>query len=43
MGLKVELFETIKKFGIETIIRTLQQMTDKYGSFYEPDRYLTAI
>src|ERR687885_437179 len=42
MGLKVELFETIKKFGIETIIKTLQQMTDKYGSFYEPNRYLIA-
>jgi enoyl-CoA hydratase / 3-hydroxyacyl-CoA dehydrogenase len=42
MGLKVEFFETIKKFGIETIIKTLQQMTDKYGSFYEPNRYLIA-
>lgn len=40
MGIKVELFKTIEKFGIDNIVRTLMNLRDKYGSFYEPDRYL---
>jgi enoyl-CoA hydratase/3-hydroxyacyl-CoA dehydrogenase len=40
MGLKVELFTTIAKFGIQSIVRTLTQLQQMYGPFYEPDRYL---
>ena len=40
MGLKVDLFTTLEKFGIENIVKSLREMEVKYGSFYEPDRYL---
>ena len=40
MGLKVELFETVESYGIESIVDTLRNMTRDYGSVYEPDRYL---
>lgn len=40
MGLKRELFSTVEDFGIDNIVRTLQEMSSKYGSFYAPDEYL---
>jgi enoyl-CoA hydratase/3-hydroxyacyl-CoA dehydrogenase len=40
MGLKTDLFTTFEKFGIENIVKSLREMEVKYGSFYEPDRYL---
>ena len=42
MGLKEKLFITIEKFGIINVIKTLRDLQSKYGSFYEPDRYLIA-
>ena len=42
MGLKEKLFITIEKFGIVNVIKTLRDLQAKYGSFYEPDRYLIA-
>jgi enoyl-CoA hydratase/3-hydroxyacyl-CoA dehydrogenase len=42
MGLKEKLFITIEKFGIVNVIKTLRDLQSKYGSFYEPDRYLIA-
>jgi len=35
MGLKVDLFTTLEKFGIENIVKSLREMEVKYGSFYE--------
>lgn len=40
MGIKVELFKTLEKFGVENVVRTLMNLREKYGSFYEPERYL---
>ena len=40
MGLKTELFKTVEKFGIENVIKTLNDMQKKYGQFYKPDPYL---
>ena len=40
MGLKTELFKTVEKFGIENVIKTLNNMQKKYGQFYKPDTYL---
>jgi enoyl-CoA hydratase / 3-hydroxyacyl-CoA dehydrogenase len=40
MGLKTELFKTVEKFGIENVIKTLNDMQKKYGQFYKPDTYL---
>jgi enoyl-CoA hydratase/3-hydroxyacyl-CoA dehydrogenase len=40
MGLKTELFKTVEKFGIENVIKTLNDLQKKYGQFYKPDPYL---
>ncbi len=40
MGLKKELFALVRDFGITNIVQTLQELSSKYGSFYEPDSYL---
>jgi enoyl-CoA hydratase/3-hydroxyacyl-CoA dehydrogenase len=40
MGLKKELFTTAEEFGVKNIVRTLQDLAAKYGSFYDPDPYL---
>jgi len=40
MGLKKELFTTVQEFGVENIVRSLQDLAGRYGSFYEPDSYL---
>jgi enoyl-CoA hydratase / 3-hydroxyacyl-CoA dehydrogenase len=40
MGFKTELFNTIEKFGIENVIKTLNDMQEEYGQFYKPDLYL---
>jgi enoyl-CoA hydratase/3-hydroxyacyl-CoA dehydrogenase len=40
MGLKKELFATVQEFGVKNIVRTMQDLATKYGSFYEPDPYL---
>lgn len=43
MGLKKELFEIGKEFGIEKIINTLNKLEETNGSFYTPDPYLKTI
>jgi enoyl-CoA hydratase/3-hydroxyacyl-CoA dehydrogenase len=43
MGLKKELFEIGKEFGIEKIINTLNKLEGTNGSFYTPDPYLKTI
>ncbi|HET7391555.1 MAG TPA: 3-hydroxyacyl-CoA dehydrogenase family protein [Nitrososphaeraceae archaeon] len=40
MGLKLGLFRTIDNFGIENIIKSLEDLQQSYGSFYEPEKYL---
>jgi enoyl-CoA hydratase/3-hydroxyacyl-CoA dehydrogenase len=40
MGLKAELFETVKSYGVESIVNTLRQLAQKNGSIYEPDQFL---
>jgi enoyl-CoA hydratase / 3-hydroxyacyl-CoA dehydrogenase len=40
MGLKAELFETVKSYGIESIVNTLRQLAQENGVVYEPDKYL---
>jgi enoyl-CoA hydratase / 3-hydroxyacyl-CoA dehydrogenase len=40
MGLKLGLFKTIDNFGIENIVKSLEDLQQKYGSFYEPEKYL---
>ena len=43
MGLKKPIFETAKEFGIPTVIKELQTLSQKYGKFYDPDPYLHSI
>jgi enoyl-CoA hydratase/3-hydroxyacyl-CoA dehydrogenase len=40
MGLKRELFATAEDFGVENIVKTLREMSARYGPFYSPDEYL---
>jgi enoyl-CoA hydratase/3-hydroxyacyl-CoA dehydrogenase len=40
MGLRKELLATAEDFGVENIVRTLREMSSKYGPFYSPDEYL---
>lgn len=40
MGLKKELFATVQEFGVREVVKTLEGMASKYGSFYQPDPYL---
>lgn len=40
MGLKLGLFKTIDNFGIENILKSLEDLQQSYGSFYEPEKYL---
>ena len=43
MGLKRELFTTAESVGIENITNTLKALQTKYGTFYEPDKYLLSL
>ena len=40
MGLKLGLFKTIDNFGIQNIVKSLEDLQQSYGSFYEPEKYL---
>jgi enoyl-CoA hydratase/3-hydroxyacyl-CoA dehydrogenase len=40
MGLKKELFATVQDFGASNIVKTLEDLAARHGSFYEPDPYL---
>lgn len=43
MGLKKPIFDTAKEFGISKIVNELKTLSQKYGSFYQPDPYLISI
>jgi enoyl-CoA hydratase/3-hydroxyacyl-CoA dehydrogenase len=43
MGLKKPLFTIIEEFGLKKVLVTLENMSNKYGNFYEPDAYLRKI
>jgi len=43
MGLKKQMFETGKEFGISNIVNELKAQAKKYGQFYEPDPLLVAM
>lgn len=43
MGLKKPLFTIVKEFGLKKVLVTLENMSNKYGEFYEPDPYLRKI
>ena len=43
MGLKKPLFTIVEEFGLKKILLTLENMSNKYGKFYEPDAYLRKI
>lgn len=43
MGLKKPIFETAKELSITNIVGELNKLSNKYGSFYEPDPYLVSI
>ena len=41
MGLKEGFFSILDRFGIQSIINTLKEMSSRYGSeLYNPDHYL---
>ena len=43
MGLKKPLFTIVEEFGLKKVLLTLENMSNKYGKFYEPDAYLRKI
>ena len=43
MGLKKPLFTIVEEFGLKKVLMTLENMSNKYGKFYEPDTYLRKI
>ncbi len=43
MGLKKQIFETGKEFGILNIVNELRTQAKKYGQFYEPDPLLVSM
>ncbi len=40
LGIKIPIFKTAKKYGIQNIINTLNEMYKKYGNVYKPDELL---
>jgi len=43
LGLKKPIFETAKEYGIDKIINELNELSEKYGKFYEPDPLLKTL
>ena len=43
MGLKTEIFELVRKSGVEELVRHLEELETKYGDFYKPNNYLRSI
>ena len=43
LGLKKPLFETAKEIGMQKIVDELNQLSKKYGAFYEPDSLLLSM
>ncbi|NAL78206.1 3-hydroxyacyl-CoA dehydrogenase family protein [Nitrososphaera sp. AFS] len=40
MGLKTDLFETVKQFGVKNVLTKLNEMSAKYGPRYEPNPHI---
>jgi len=43
LGLKKPLFQTAKEIGVKNIVNELNQLSTKYGKFYEPDPLLVSM
>ena len=43
LGLKKPLFETANEIGIKKIVDELKKLSDKHGTFYEPDPLLLSM
>lgn len=43
MGLKTEVFELVKRYGVERIVNELKSLEKKHGEFYRPNNYLLNI
>jgi enoyl-CoA hydratase/3-hydroxyacyl-CoA dehydrogenase len=43
LGLKKPLFETAKEIGMQKIVNELKKISNKHGSFYEPDPLLLSM
>ena len=43
LGLKKPLFETAKEIGMQKIVEELKKLSDKHGTFYEPDPLLLSM
>jgi len=43
LGLKKPLFETSKEIGIQKIEEELKKLSNKHGTFYEPDPLLLSM
>ena len=43
MGLKKQIFQTGREFGITNIVNELRTQAKKYGQFYEPDPLLVSM
>jgi len=43
MGLKKDLFATVRDFGAERVVQALRELAARYGSFYESDKYLEGL
>ena len=43
LGLKKPLFETADEIGMKKIVEELKKLSDKYGTFYEPDPLLSSM
>lgn len=43
MGLKKQIFQTGREFGIANIVNELKSQAKKYGQFYEPDALLVSM
>lgn len=43
LGLKKQLFITAKEIGIKNIVEELNQLSSRYGKFYEPDPLLISM
>jgi len=43
LGLKKPLFETAKEIGMRKIVNELKELSNKYGTFYEPDPLLLSM
>jgi len=43
LGLKKPLFDTAKEIGIQKIVEELKKLSNKHGTFYEPDPLLLSM